>query len=309
MFCKVLSFTFLLCVLAGPARALPPMAQPVDAQTLCKTIAEEAQRRGLPQSYFARLISKESLFDAHAVSPKGAQGIAQFMPETAKDRGLANPFSPIAALKASAELLLDLKTTFGNLGLAAAAYNAGAERVQDWLQGRRDLPAETLNYVQSITGRPAADWVPRDASHSVPAIGAGNFMAECIKLASRQIFPSSAPAESAQQAGGPPQIREASTQAPLAPERKEQPIIPKPWGVQLAGAPSQTVALKMFEAIRARHRDLLGTSTAMVIWKRNPGMGPKPMANVRIGTATRQEAENFCSRLLATGIACVALRN
>ena len=60
-----------------------------------------------------------------AVSAKGAQGIAQFMPRTADWRDLNNPFDVIAALKASASYLRDLQIRFGDLGLAAAAYNAG----------------------------------------------------------------------------------------------------------------------------------------------------------------------------------------
>jgi hypothetical protein len=104
---------------------------------------------------FVRLIWKESRFNPQAVSPKGAQGIAQFMPGTAADRGLDDPFEPKSAIVHSASLLADLKTEFGNVGLAAAAYNAGAERVYAWLQGRSSLPAETQGYVFFVTGRSA----------------------------------------------------------------------------------------------------------------------------------------------------------
>jgi hypothetical protein len=47
---------------------------------------------------------------------------------------------------------------FGNLGLAAAAYNAGPKRVSDWLRKKRRLPEETRNYVKAITGQPASSW-------------------------------------------------------------------------------------------------------------------------------------------------------
>src|SRR5262249_43185693 len=85
-------------------------------------ILSEAHRQGLPESFFTRLIWKESLFDPRAVSPKGAQGIAQFMPGTARDLGLADPFLAAEALAASAHLLADLRAAFGHLGLAQAAY-------------------------------------------------------------------------------------------------------------------------------------------------------------------------------------------
>ena len=64
---------------------------------------------------------------------KGAEGIAQFMPATADFRGLVDPFDPIEALKNSASYLHDLQQKFGNLGLAAAAYNAGPGRVSAFL--------------------------------------------------------------------------------------------------------------------------------------------------------------------------------
>ena len=108
--------------------------------------------------FFVRVIWQESRFNALAVSPKGAQGIAQFMPRTADWRGLSNPFDVIAALKASASYLRDLRNRFGNLGLAAAAYNAGPQRVQDWLSARGGLPKETRHYVQIVTGHSAEEW-------------------------------------------------------------------------------------------------------------------------------------------------------
>ena len=71
---------------------------------VCGVIETAARRNRLDPSFFARLIWKESLFDAAAVSPAGAQGIAQFMPGTAELRGLADPFNPAEALLASARL-------------------------------------------------------------------------------------------------------------------------------------------------------------------------------------------------------------
>ena len=88
-----------------------------------------------------------------AVSPKGAQGIAQFMPGTAADRGLDDPFEPKSAIVHSASLLADLRTEFGNVGLAAAAYNAGAERVRAWLDGRLE-PAGGDHRLRVVRHRP-----------------------------------------------------------------------------------------------------------------------------------------------------------
>ena len=80
------------------------------------------------------------------------------MPDTARERGLLDPFNPIQALPKAAEFLADLRSQFGNIGLAAAAYNAGPRRVREWLAGNGGMPAETLNYVLATTGRRLEDW-------------------------------------------------------------------------------------------------------------------------------------------------------
>jgi hypothetical protein len=87
------------------------------------------------------------------------------MPETAADMGLVNPFDPLQAIPASARLLRKLIAQFGNLGLAAAAYNAGPKRIQAWLTKKDKLPQETQGYVKIITGRPAETWMVADAGH------------------------------------------------------------------------------------------------------------------------------------------------
>ena len=127
------------CALAAsPAFAdETPAKQEPDA---CALIAVSADGAGLPRPFFARLIWKESRFDPRAVSPAGARGIAQFMPATAKRRGLVDPFDPVQALPASAAYLAELRTEFGSLGLAAAAYNSGEDRVRRFLNGKSGLP-------------------------------------------------------------------------------------------------------------------------------------------------------------------------
>jgi len=79
------------------------------------------------------------------------------MPRTAIEYGLLNPFDPVHALSVAGSILRNLYQHFGNLGLAAAAYNAGPRCVSDWMANRRDPPEETRNYVLNITGRSAED--------------------------------------------------------------------------------------------------------------------------------------------------------
>jgi Transglycosylase SLT domain len=135
-----------------------PPARKLSRSEICEMIESAASKEALPLPFFAKLIWRESRFNPKAVSPAGALGIAQFMPRTANGRGLADPFDPLPALLESAEMLRELIRQFGNLGLAAAAYNAGPKRVQDWLAKRGILKRETHDYVEVITGHSPAVW-------------------------------------------------------------------------------------------------------------------------------------------------------
>ena len=147
-----------------PIEPQPPAANPPTADDVCRTLEQSAAENALPVEFFARVIWQESRFNARAVSPKGASGIAQFMPQTASWHGLADPFDPIEALRHSAGYLRELRDRFGNLGLAAAAYNAGPGRVSAWLASHHPLPDETRNYVAIVTGWTADEWASRVAA-------------------------------------------------------------------------------------------------------------------------------------------------
>jgi len=150
---------------------------------VCKQIEVAATANDLPPAFLAKLIWKESRFDPNAISPMGAEGIAQFMPATATKRGLKNSFEPMAAILASAELIASYFKSYGNLALAAAAYNAGEDRVAAWLAGRSDLPSETINYILSITGYPAREWKQKNMPKVLFVLDeARPFQAACNEL-------------------------------------------------------------------------------------------------------------------------------
>ena len=140
------------------------------------------KQSGIPVPFFARLLWQESRFRSDEVSQAGAQGVAQFMPQTAAEVGLDDPFDAMKALPASAKFLRKLRDDFGNLGLAAAAYNAGPGRIQKWLAKESELPRETRDYVRIITGTKAEDWTERSAALAIridlpreaPCEGVGN---------------------------------------------------------------------------------------------------------------------------------------
>jgi hypothetical protein len=148
---------------ANAQTAAPPEETENSRYSVCQIIEAAAKTNGLPVDFFTRLIWQESRLRADVVGPvtrsgERALGIAQFMPGTAAERNLLEPFNPAAALPKSGEFLAELRAQFGNLGLAAAAYNAGPQRVRDFLAGTRELPTETRNYVLAITGHPIEDW-------------------------------------------------------------------------------------------------------------------------------------------------------
>jgi len=164
-FVFALSLVLLAAPLPASAQTSAPAQQASDRpESICGTVESAARTNALPLDFFTRLIWQESRFQSYEVGPvtRGGQhalGIAQFMPGTAAQRRLLDPFNPVEALPKSAEFLAELRDRFGNLGLAAAAYNAGPLRVRDFIAGSRGLPTETRNYVLAITGRLVEDWI------------------------------------------------------------------------------------------------------------------------------------------------------
>jgi uncharacterized membrane protein YeaQ/YmgE (transglycosylase-associated protein family) len=144
-----------------PLAPLKPLLKPVvfrSREEICDALVQSALNNDLPVPFFIRLLYQESTFRPAAISSAGALGIAQFMPETAAHRRLDNPFDPAQAIPASARLLRDHYRKYGNLGLAAAAYNAGPRRVDEWRAKKGPMPQETQDYVKVITGFPVETW-------------------------------------------------------------------------------------------------------------------------------------------------------
>jgi hypothetical protein len=254
-------------------------------QSICPLIQKQAVANRLSSAFFVRLIWKESRFNPQALSPKGAQGIAQFMPGTAADRGLADPFDPYSAIVHSASLLADLRDEFGNVGLAAAAYNAGAQRVRNWLSGAsKTLPWETQDYVLFITGRPVDDW--KLASTELPdELKAQNASIEDSCLTLKPIV-----------------VRAVS-------ETKPPQAVRRPWGVQLAAGFSRSAALARFNRLKGQYGSVLGGEQPFVSSKRNLSRGRRQLYTVQVGANSSQAASALCSKIRARGGACIVRKN
>ena len=273
-------------LLARPCVAqVAPVAQPDEAapapggtvgQAACPLIERAARANQIPVALLTRLIWTESRFQVHAVSPKGAQGIAQFMPGTAAERGLADPFDPEQAIPEAARLLADLTRRFGNLGLAAAAYNAGADRVADWLAGTATLPGETAAYVVALTGSGAEDWATGRTTTTAANLDGGE---------------SCAAVSAALRTDGD------TVEGPLA-----------PWGVQLAGNFSKAVALASFERVQQRYSRILGDARPMILGGVLRSRGTRRFYRVMLPEASRADAGRACQAITRLGGACVPVR-
>jgi hypothetical protein len=144
-------------VVMAPARAEAQRSASA-SEVICRIVDGAADSNRLPAAFLTRVLWQESRFRTDVISPAGAAGVAQFMPGTAAERGLANPYDPGPAIGQAAKLLAELVGRFGNLGLAAAAYNAGAARISRWLRAQSGLPPETQLYVLAVTGRRVEEW-------------------------------------------------------------------------------------------------------------------------------------------------------
>jgi len=266
---------------AGAALAGPSLSERQKlVGRVCDLIDMHAAENGLPRAFFARLIWKESRFDPGAVSPAGAEGIAQFMPGTAKMRGLANSFDIEQAIPASARYLGEMKTGFGNLGLAAAAYNAGESRVSRWLDSGGFLPLETEEYVLDIMGEPADGFTDRAHTGTIRPLDAKRtFSVACRNL--RTIM--------------------SQTVAMAT-------VHVKPWGVQVAGNFRRAAAIRQWQRVRGRFHSLLGSHEPVVSRVRTP-IGRRGVYAVRIGVDDREEANAICDKLRSIGGSCIVRRN
>jgi hypothetical protein len=262
-----------------------PTSRTEFATKICIAAEQEAKANDIDPAFFARLLWRESLFDPNVVSNKGAQGIAQFMPETAKRVGLDDPFEPLSAVKASAAFLNGLRNQFGNLGLAAAAYNAGEQRVLNWQSGKGNMPLETQDYVAFITGKDVSEWKISTASFPIPAIGkGGKFLDDCTSLASRKI-----------------KLSEPGIAVVSAPR--------KPWGALIAANFNERTALSMYHRLKLRFPKLIAQRQPLVTRKKNLSRGSRRIVLVMLGEATAQDAQTTCQTLNAAGSPCVVRKN
>ncbi len=255
-------------------------------QSICLLLESAAHSNELPIEFFVRLIWQESRFKADAIGPstrngKHALGIAQFMPDTAADHNLLDPLNPIEALPKAAEFLKELHRQFGNLGLAAAAYNAGPGRVRAWMAGTVSMPAQTRAYVKAVTGASVDEWAKGGDVEANVESGI-----TCETLMAR--------------------LKQPSTTFLVALRQHVVTGSMQPWGAILGADQSRPQILARYAALQRRFATALAGRDPIILERVR---GPLPRYQVRVGAKTRADANNVCNQIHRTGGDCVVLRN
>ncbi|KEJ90016.1 lytic transglycosylase domain-containing protein [Sulfitobacter donghicola] len=250
----------------------------------CNAIELFSKRHGLDSGFFARLIWQESRFDPNALSHANARGIAQFIPSTARLRGLKDPYNPADALEHSAQYLAEMARRYGNEGMAAIGYNGGERRAEGFLAGK-GLASETINYVPIITGLTAEQW--RDAppkNHDFRLAKDKPFYAACSEMARKR---------------------------KLSPLKRAKPPVPplKPWGVQLGFGTSKKSARAKVQTLTRSCRAQVKREKLDLVFVKNRVSGKKGYYFGRIGRNTREGAQKLCNSLKRQGCRCLTVNN
>lgn len=244
----------------------------------CQAIEHFARAARLDAGFFARLIWQESRFDPFAVSPAGAQGIAQFIPHTAARRGLRDAFNPAEALEHSAAYLAEMAAAYGNAGLAAVGYNGGEARAEGLIAGNGGLARETVDYVAIITGLSHDDWLEHPAPRDMALSKSLPFRAACYRLARDRR---------------------------LSPMPRPEPRM-KPWGVQMAFGTSKAVARAQFKTRAWACAPLVRGEQPDLVFKKSRASPAGGYYMARIG---RDSREALCRKLKAAGCICAVYAN
>ncbi|WP_299045322.1 lytic transglycosylase domain-containing protein [uncultured Tateyamaria sp.] len=263
----------------GPVACIRPEHAAFD---ICQHIEGASARHMLDPGFFARLLWQESRFDANALSPAGAQGIAQFMPGTAKLRGFSDSYNPAEAMERSAHYLAELQRRYGNSGLAAVAYNGGEGRADGFVEGG-GLARETMDYVQIITGLTAEEW--RDAppkTHDFALEGDAAFMPACLAMAgSRKVS--------------------AIKGVP------GKPTLPK-WGAQIGFGASKAAARTRADRV-AQQCPAASQAKIDIIFVKNRVNGRPGYHMARMTGNDRAAVSRKCQQVRAQGCPCAVYKN
>ena len=248
-----------------------------DIDALCNALGAAAQENDLPIDFFTRLIWQESRFDPTAVSRAGAQGVAQFMPDTAMRRGLSDPFDPLEAIP---KLRSSCATCAANSEISVSPQPPTVPGLPGARLARRPArtAGETTTYVRIITGRSPEQWAGGKVDdgdtrlpNTVPCTQTAGLVARAPGLAVK-----------------PP---------------------PDPWGVELVGVPPMPQRSWHIAEFQEKYAGHMGDREPLVV-HHGLGRGSMGWAHVRVGADNRSTAEKLCANLRAAGVIyCEVQRN
>jgi soluble lytic murein transglycosylase-like protein len=217
----LLSGLSLVCAAPVPAFAKSaPVARPSPRDPYGEQIAEAAQRFALPAAWIRATLAAESNGDPRAISPKGAMGLMQVMPETwaelrVRHRLGDDPYDPRDNIIAGSAYIRALYDRYGSPGWIAA-YNAGPGRYEASLKGR-PLPAETRAYVAIVAPNLGANGVANSTvvatSDALLWTRAPLFISQPDRAPSADSLPAARPSNGA---ASTPALRDVSAIAPLS---------------------------------------------------------------------------------------------
>ena len=264
---------------ASPGVAVVTATDDETLESLCLMIESAAKANDLPLAFFSRVIWQEGHFQINTVGPQREPMITGAWP-------VLDPFDPVQALPKAAEFLSGLRERFGNLGLAAAAYHIGPERLQAWLAGTGAMPEETRDYVIAVTGASVDAWVRAGRGGTLRAAAAPASCQDLIAM-----------------------LKASPNRFVTELEQRTRLAAARPWGVQLAAGFDREQALVSYGREMRRLRPVIGNQDMTLLAGIFRSRGTSPFYQARIGTDTRPVAEALCNRIRLVGGACFVLRN
>ena len=187
----------------------------------------------------------------------------------------------------SAEFLSQLRSQFGNLGLAAAAYNAGPRRVREWLAGTRyDAGRRRAITSSSITGHSADDWAAANRGGGDVAPARRTSCGELMAMLKEQ-----------------PSIFVGELQ------RRVREGAARPWGVELTAGFQRDRVLAAYASLEKTYRAVLDNHDLIIIESKFRSRGTQPFYQVRVGEDSRAGANALCAALHKAGGSCLVMRN
>jgi D-alanyl-D-alanine carboxypeptidase len=296
----------------APARYYRPPGPPGDPWG--PYVDEAARRFGLPAHWIRAVMRQESGGQQQAVSPVGAMGLMQLMPQTyagLRDRyGLGgDPFEPRDNIMAGTAYLREMYDRFGAPGFLAA-YNAGPQRVDDYLASGESLPEETTNYLLALAPQlgPDTQMTGPLAAYAGNAAEAAPVMLATAAPTQRS-FASGCDSDAAYDPDHPCHALErvASAPAPTPPVVLASAAAPRGgWAIQVGAFTSASLARSIAQRAEEEEPVLLG-GAAISVPPTSP-FGGSVLYRARLVALSQSLADLACQRLNAQQLPCIVVR-